>query len=207
MHQERSPEMSGIREAIAENITELRLGANMTQSRLADILNYSDKAVSKWERGEAVPDIAVLKQIADYFGVSVDYLLTKSHDGSEIPSDKHSLVKRKNHLIVSCLAVSLVWLFAMLMFVVLALIPLRAPWTLFIGALPASAVVALVFNSIWGIRRLNFLIVSVLIWTLILALHIFFYVYLCQNLWMLYLVGIPGQIIVFLASGIKFKKN
>ena len=199
--------MSNIREAIAGNITELRLGANMTQSRLADILNYSDKAVSKWERGEAVPDIAVLKQIADYFGVSVDYLLTKDHDGVEIPSDKYSLVKRKNHLIVSSLAVSLVWLFAMLMFVVLALIPLRAPWTLFIAALPASAVVALVFNSIWGIRRLNFLIVSVLVWTLILTLHIFFYVYLHQNLWMLYLVGIPGQIIVFLASGIKFKKN
>ena len=47
----------------------------MTQIELAEILNYSDKAVSKWERGESVPDISVLKQIADIFGVTVDYLL------------------------------------------------------------------------------------------------------------------------------------
>lgn len=199
--------MANIREAIAENITALRQSANMTQSRLADILNYSDKAVSKWERGEAVPDVTVLKAIADYFGVSVDYLLTKEHDGGEIPSDKNARSRRKNHLVVSCLAVSLVWLLAMLLFVVLALIPMPSPWTLFIAALPASAVVALIFNSIWGIRRMNFFIVSLMIWTLILTLHVFFYQYLHKNLWMLYLVGIPGQIIVLLASFIKFKKG
>ena len=198
--------MSDIRAAIAENITELRLSSNMTQSRLADVLNYSDKAVSKWERKEAVPDVTVLKQIADYFGVSVDYLLTRKHDGTEVPSDKNSRIRRKNHFIVSSLAVSLVWLLAMLLFVVLATVPMKAPWTMFIVALPASAVVALVFNSLWGIKRFNFLIVSVLIWTLILVAHILTWVYLDRNIWELYLVGIPGQIIVFLSSGIKFKK-
>ena len=182
--------MSDIRAAIAENITELRLSSNMTQSRLADILNYSDKAVSKWERAEALPDVTVLKQIADYFGVSVDYLLTRNHDGTEVPSDKNSRIRRKNHFIISSLAVSLVWLLAMLLFVVLA-----------------SAIVALVFNSLWGSRRFNFLIISVLIWTLILTAHILTWVYLDRSIWELYLVGIPGQIIVFLSSGIKFKKN
>lgn len=199
--------MPNIREAIAENITELRLGANMTQSRLADMLNYTDKAVSKWERAEAVPDIAVLKQIADYFGVSVDYLLTRDHSEAEVPSTAQAQHKRKNRLVVSCLAVSLVWLLSMLLFVLLALVPMSSPWTLFIAALPTSAVVALVFNSIWGIRRMNFLIVTVLVWTLILTLHIMFIVYLGHNLWSLYLVGVPAQIIILLASAIKFKKQ
>ena len=179
----------------------------MTQGRLADILNYSDKAVSKWERAEAMPDIAVLKEIADYFGVSVDYLLKTDHDGGEVPSDKNSRIKRRNHFIVTSLAVSLVWLCAILLFVVLRLVPMTAPWTLFILAVPASVVVVLVFNSIWGVRRINFFIVSVLIWTVIAAMHVLISVYHYHNLWELYLVGIPGQIIVFLASGIKFNKS
>ena len=199
--------MPNIRETIAKNISDLRQGANMTQGRLADILNYSDKAVSKWERAEAMPDIAVLKEIADYFGVSVDYLLKAEHGAEEVPNDQNARLKRRNRFIISCLAVSLVWLFAMLMFVVLSVIPLRSPWNLFILAIPASLVVILIFNSIWGIRRLNYLVVSFLIWAVIVNMHVLISVYHYHNLWELYLVGIPGQIIVFLASGIKFKKN
>ena len=67
--------MSDIKAIIAKNITALRQNHKMTQIELAEKLNYSDKAVSKWERGESVPDISVLKQIADLFGVTVDYLL------------------------------------------------------------------------------------------------------------------------------------
>ena len=50
----------------------------MTQLELGTVLNYSDKAVSKWERGEAIPDAYVLLQLSEIFGVSVDYLL-KEH--------------------------------------------------------------------------------------------------------------------------------
>lgn len=198
--------MAGIREAIAYNITELRRQMNMTQSKLADILNYSDKAISKWERAEAVPDIAVLKQIADYFGVSVDYLLTKDHTGGEIPSDARSKIKRKNHIIISLLAVSLVWLAATLAFVILSNCHVPSPWIVYIAALPASFIVCLVFNSIWGVRRMNFLIVSMLVWTLILTLHLVLLRYINMNMWQLYLIGVPGQIIVFLSTFIKFKK-
>ena len=67
--------MEELKTVIAKNISELRRSAMMTQLDLAERLNYSDKAVSKWERAESVPDISVLKAIADIFGVSVDYLL------------------------------------------------------------------------------------------------------------------------------------
>ena len=78
--------MKDLREIIAKNICALRTEANMTQLGLAELLNYSDKAVSKWERGEALPDVLVLKAIADHFGVSVDYLLTDEHREGEYSS-------------------------------------------------------------------------------------------------------------------------
>ncbi len=199
--------MSEVREAIAYNITALRQATNITQSKLADILNYSDKAVSKWERGEAVPDVMVLKQIADYFGVSVDYLLTKKHSADEVPSNALSEIKRKNHFIISTLAVLLVWLGVVLLFVIFSNCKVKSPWTVYVCAPMLSCVVALVFNSIWGIRRMNFLIVSLLIWTLIAALHVIFIVYVGANLWQLYLVGIPGQLIVLFSACIKFNKG
>ena len=66
----------------AGNLINLRTGAGMTQAELGAKLNYSDKSISKWERGEAIPDAYVLTQMADLFGVSVDYILS-SHDAWE----------------------------------------------------------------------------------------------------------------------------
>ncbi len=199
--------MEDIREAIAENITELRQTMKLTQSKLAEVLNYSDKAVSKWERSEAVPDVAVLKQIADYFGVSVDYLLTRKHDGTEIPSDRRARTKRKNHFIISSLAVMLVWFLTMIAFTVLTLCDVRHVWIVFLIALPISATVALVFNSIWGIGRMNFTIITVLAWSLMLCAHVIILAYSGRNLWQIYLVGIPAQLIIILSGFIKFKKK
>ena len=63
---------------IANNIIELRKSKKWTQIELAEKLNYSDKAISKWERAESLPDVTVLQQIAALFSVSVDYLDRKS---------------------------------------------------------------------------------------------------------------------------------
>ena len=108
--------MVDLREIIAKNICELRTGAGMTQSKLAEALNYSDKAISKWERAESVPDIAVLKQLADLFGVSVDYLLSDEH---ELPPPDATLTRtvKRNRFIVSSLAAMLVWLIATYVFI------------------------------------------------------------------------------------------
>ncbi|MBP5780548.1 MAG: helix-turn-helix transcriptional regulator, partial [Clostridia bacterium] len=71
--------MEEYKQIISNNISHLRRSKGMTQAELAEKLNYTDKAISKWERGESIPDAIVLKQIADMFGVSVDYLFTKEH--------------------------------------------------------------------------------------------------------------------------------
>lgn len=198
-----------LREIIAKNIASLRIDAGLTQLQLAGILNYSDKAVSKWERGESVPDIFMLKRIADYFGVSVDYLLTLDHKSKESPVVKKPKISRRTRLIISSLSTALVWLIATFLFVVINLaIPdanLRG-WMMFIYAIPVSAIVLLVFNSIWGIARLNYLIITVLVWSLLFSAYMSVLLLTPYNIWMIFLLGIPAQIIILLWSGFSFKK-
>ena len=61
-----------LKSQLGSNIAQYRKSSGMTQAKLAEQLNYSDKAVSKWERGESMPDVVTLVQLAELFGVSVD---------------------------------------------------------------------------------------------------------------------------------------
>lgn len=60
---------------IGEKIKNLRKQQDVTQEKLAAYLNISYQAVSKWENGTALPDITLIPQIANFFGVSADELL------------------------------------------------------------------------------------------------------------------------------------
>ena len=115
-------------------------------------LNYSDKAISKWERAESVPDVAILKQIADLFGVKVDYLLVEEHAGNEIRTVEDSRQDRKNKTLVAWLASGLIWLIATMVFVYMGIYTngIRNLWIIYVYAFPLTVVVLLVFNSIWG---------------------------------------------------------
>ncbi len=68
----------------------LRKAKGMTQQELADCLNVSNKAVSRWERGESSPDLALISVIAELFGVTTDELLRgeKNADGAAAASPK-----------------------------------------------------------------------------------------------------------------------
>ena len=60
---------------IGKLILELRKDKNMTQKQLADLMNISDKTISKWERGLGCPDISLLPDLAQILGVNVDKIL------------------------------------------------------------------------------------------------------------------------------------
>ena len=200
--------MSDLRRAIADNICALRTEAGMTQAQFAELFNYSDKAVSKWERGEAIPDVTVLKQIADRFGVTVDYLLRSEHTDAEERARHLNRVASRNRLLVTLILTVGVWVLFTLLFVLLALSEVGdAPWLLFIYAIPVSSVVVLVFNSIWGRRRLNFIIVSVLVWSILLSVYLTLLSLLCRNFWILFIIGIPAQVLLFFIPGITIIKK
>ena len=194
--------MTELRDAIAKNICRLRTDAGMTQASLAEVLNYSDKAVSKWERAESVPDVFMLKRIAEYFGVTIDYLLEAEHtpeqEEKRIENNKRY---RRNRTIVSLLACSCCWLVATVAFCILLMVGQQAfpAWLCFIYALPTSCIVGIVFNTLWGKVKLNYFIISVLIWTSILSVYLTARL-VFDGMWVLFLVGIPGQIITVIWS-------
>ena len=199
--------MEEIRSVIAKNIAGLRQANDMTQAELAEKLNYSDKAVSKWERAESIPDISVLKEIATLFGVTVDYLITLEHDKEtvqELPQS-HAF---QNHSFITAMSVVLVWLVATFLFVLIEILPYETNlhWLVFVYAVPISMIVWLVFNSIWFNARRNFLIISLLMWTTLAAIHITFLPF-SYKLWLIFVTGIPGQIIILLWSKLRYKKK
>ncbi len=199
--------MEDPKEIIAHNIVDLRRKNGMTQLELAEKLNYTDKAVSKWERGESIPDVAVLKTIADLFGVTVDYLLTAEHK-TTVPVLSRLESTLRSHRVITGLSILLVALLATLIFVILDLLPGErgGAWLSFIWAVPVGSIVWLVFNSIWFNRHLNYLIISILVWSTLAATHItalFFGV----NIWLIYVLGVPGQAIILLWSKMRGRKK
>ena len=90
--------MDNINENIAENITKLRKRAGMTQSDLADKLNYSDKAISKWERGENVPSIEMLYEITKIFDVNIEiyYIEDEENNNSNLLKLNQMIFKNNN---------------------------------------------------------------------------------------------------------------
>lgn len=198
--------MNNVKENLPQNLTKLRLEKKMTQSEVAEKLNYTDKSVSKWERGEAIPPIDVIKDLADLYGVSIDYLVS---DGKDESYDKRyrSKANNTNKIIIMLLAVSLVWIVATVMFAYGIIFAERSFWTLFVGAVPVTTIVLLIFNGIWGKRKYTFIIISVLIWTLITAIYLIFLSTPSHyNLWAIFIIGVPLQIATVLWSQLKQSK-
>ena len=203
--------MDDLKPVIAKNITDLRKAADMTQAQLAEKLNYSDKAVSKWERGDAIPSVITLKEVADLFGVTVDYLLTEEHTAEKEIKREFTKRQRRNHLIISLLSTMTVWLAATIIYVSISLTTLFGlpeAWLAFVFAVPASCIILLIFNSIWGKVKRNFVIITIFLWSLLVSLCLtFFFVSGESHIWLLLAVGIPLQIMILLWSGLKQKKK
>lgn len=188
--------MAEIKDILAKNLLELRKAASLTQLELAEKLNYSDKSVSKWEHGDAVPDIEVIASIANFYSVSVDYLITEHKEGEISPAEQQRKFD-SNKLVITLLSVSAVWIVSTIVYVQLLLWAKINYWQAFVWSVPASCIVMIVFNAIWGRRRFSAVLVSVLVWSIITGLYLQTLKY---NMWVLYFIGIPLQISVILWS-------
>lgn len=199
--------MEDVKAVVAKNITELRLMNNMTQMELAEKLNYSDKTISKWERAESSPDISVLVQIADLFGVSLDYMVSDENIEERV-SENRQIETKYNRRAIAYLSEGLVWFIAIFAFIITSLITERATfqWLYFVYALPIVLIVKLVFNSVWFNPRRNYFIISALMWSLLATVHITF-LYFKINVALIYILGLTGELIIILWSFIKKPKK
>ena len=157
------------RELLADNLTKFRKAANLTQYELAQRLNYSDKAISKWERGEAFPDVFVLYEITNLYGISLDDLF-RPNIKFRIKTAKDIL---RTHNFVAFISFVGVWFIATLVFFILLFTSdIDAKWMSFIYAIPASFIILTIFTAIWGHRILCALTSSVTLWTVALSIYL-----------------------------------
>lgn len=188
-----------IRSHIAANIAHYRRQMNLTQTELSDRINYSDKSVSKWERAEGVPDIYVLSQLAEIFGVGVDDLLS-----AEPPRRRTG--GRKQRLFITLLSTGLVWLCACFAFFICMLfVPDSGRnWLAFIVAIPVSGVVLTVFTCLWWKLIPQFLSVSLIEWGIAVTLHLSFNI---PNMGLIYVFCGVLEVLTVLWYGLKLIRH
>ena len=185
--------MKDVKPIIAANLAELRKRANLTQAELAARFNYSDKAISRWEQGDTLPDMNVLTELCEFYGVTLDYLV---HRGNEKEMRKYTVhTPLAYRLVVSILAVLVVFLVAAVVFAYQLSIHQSAYWMIFVWALPVSCLVAMVVARGWGNRVYNLVLRSTFTWFLLAAVYLHLLAY---NFWPLFIIGVPLQAIYIL---------
>lgn len=195
--------MENLENIIANNLTFLRKNAGLTQLEFGEKFNYSDKTVSKWELGTVIPSVEVLKEIADFYGVSLDYLVTEHHSQKDFKSTIKKTINAKEKIILISLAVVVVLFIAAVIFgtgyVKYQTIDpvINQYWKAFLWALPASFIVSAYFTwryfkgSIW-----IYIFLSAAVWTLLLAAYLTFLN--TGNFWFLFFIGLPVQVGIIL---------
>lgn len=180
---------------VADNLIKYRKASNLTQLELAEKLNYSDKAVSKWERGESIPDAWVLKEIAEIYSISVDDLLTKTQKPAKVPFSIKKAFKNKR-TIITLLSAGLVWLVACIAFVVLQFTNHgNIAYLSFIYAIPLSSIVCLVFSSMWAKKWVSGIFTTIIIWGSFLSIFLSINK---TNFWIIFIIAIPLQVLTVL---------
>lgn len=202
---------------IGSNITYYRKALGMTQAELAQKLNYSDKAVSKWERGESIPDVLTLTDIAGQFSITINELVygpqaeknepspVSAAPTTEIPAEPAPPVSKKitdrirhNRKVIQGLVSILVWIVVLAFYVLLDSFNLPYLWLLFLVGIPAHAITLLSLRSAWQMYSWNMILISIIMWGSLACLHTVIYLISGINIWRLLLMGVLGQIAIVL---------
>lgn len=187
-------EKNNLQELLANNLIYYRKASGLTQLELAQRFNYSDKSVSKWERGEGFPDVFVLKSLADFYGISIDDFYASEHKSIKIRDrQKHKQVY------LQLFSVGLVWVVITAIYMILKVLvgdeAVFKPWLIFIYGTVATFIVLIVWHSIFHLRFLRLFSVSLTIWSVAAAIFVSFYVMMSLNLYLVFFVAIPLEVL------------
>lgn len=184
-----------LEEIVAENLIYYRKASGLTQLEVAERFNYSDKAVSKWERGESLPDIIVLKALADFYKIKVDDFFKEEKQATPL-SKKHRV------WFIVGLSATIVWLTFAIAFVALQIaIPSVFPWWVFFTyAMLGTGIVGIVWAAIYHNKLFQMVATTIIIWSTVTSvfLTLFFLLPGVENLWLIFFIGIPLQVMAIL---------
>ena len=186
--------MENLNFTIGKNLQILRKKHKLTQAELAEKFNYSDKAVSKWEKGESLPPIDVFYKLSKFYEVSLDTIVGEEKIK---PHEIAAVDMKKRYLHITLLSVLAVWLVALVLFVFLRIFTSYLFPMCFAWAVPVSLIVGIVFDAIWNKCKMLFWLLSFLVWSLLLCLAVQLFKF---NIWDILTFGIPLQIGIIIWS-------
>ena len=181
--------MSDIKKVVSKNLINLRKQKGLTQIELAKQICYSNKAISRWENGEVLPDIETLQTLSQVYNVPITYLLEEHTE---------QFVKRKltkNEIFLHLTSICSIWILVVVLFVYLQLFYNYTFWQIFVWGIPATLLFTLIINKKWGKSVLETVLQSVFVWSVIAGVYLQF---LSQNIWLIFLIGIPIQASIIL---------
>ena len=195
--------------SLGAGIARLRRERGMTQAELAERINYSDKAISKWERGESLPDVVTLLNLAHELGTDLNTLTgctaqtlaeqePVGEPAPETPAEPKKRRRRADKTVIQKLSSILVWVVALFLYMMLDAFGVRNLWLLFVAAVPANAIVLLSLRSAWKIYGLNRILISVILWSALLTVYLLLLVTAKVNVWKILPMGLLGQAAIIL---------
>lgn len=193
--------MNKLRDIIAANLIFLRKKNNFTQQELASKINYSDNAISRWERGEVIPTIETLEILAAFYGINVQDLLDTQFVSSHDKPQSGLVLKR---VFIVLFSISIVWFIALISYIYIDMFKesfggnANNAWLLFIAALPVSTLVGVFYNRMWGTKLLDLISWSLFAWTLLTTIYLYFLVVTLQYFWLIFILGVPAQVALIL---------
>ena len=190
-----------LKNLVGGNIARLRRAAGLTQAELAEKLNYSDKAISKWERGESMPDVLTLMQLARELGTDMNDIVgfgPEEKSPEQPQPEKRGRGKLCDRGVIQKLCSILVWFVALFLYVVLDAFGAKDPWMIYVAAVPANAIVLLSLRSAWKIYNWNKVLISVIMWGTLIFAVLSFWILWQVNMWRILLLGILGQAAIVL---------
>lgn len=198
--------MKDVKSIVAKNLTTLRKNKGLTQAELAEQFNYSDKAVSRWEHGDTLPDINVLCELCEFYGITMNDLIDEECKIEEIDKVQEKNIM-KYRIWLGVLTASVVLLFATVWFAYSQIAHNSGYWLAFVWAVPVSCFFVLyICKRVFGWIP-KFVFTSIMIWTAIASMYLHIIVNYNANLWMVFLIGVPLEALAFLWQKMrKYKK-
>ena len=193
--------MKDVRPIISKNLTMLRKEKGLTQAELAEKLNYSDKAISRWEHGDTLPDVNMLCELCEFYGITLNDLISEDCQSKKEAKKEYTKEMNTYKIWRSILSVSIVWLLATLIFTyALATSGNARLWVLFVWAVPVSIVAFYVYGKSFLNSLSRFILSSCVMWTLIASVFVSLFPHV---FWQLFLIGVPVEVIIFLTYKMK----
>lgn len=195
--------MSNLREIISTNITNLRKSKNWTQVELARRINFSDKAVSRWEKGEVMPDIETIQKLSEVFDVPMTEIIEKQQDVK--PAEKTRPTKQE--VLSQIFLVCEIWTILSVAYAYLDISSGLHIWKIFLWGVPATVLMLYIINLRHKHNISSFVYGTIFIWTFTTCLFIQM---INLHAWFFFVLGVPIQgmlVIRYLVKHDKIKKQ